>query len=177
MRTKTALAARKITLGAMLAAAAMLLSYVEALVPPVIPIPGVKLGLANLASLFALYTLGAPAAIAVSAVRVSLSALLFGSVASFAYAAAGAALSLCIMILLKRSGSLALPTVSIAGAMAHNVAQIGVALLILQTEVVIYYLPALMISGIISGAVIGAVGYIMVKKLSSVLSLDGREDK
>lgn len=153
---------------AMLVATAMILAFVESQIPPIVPIPGVKLGLANIATLFALYKLGIPDAIAVSAVRVSLSALLFGSVSSFAYAIAGAMLSLAVMVLLKQLKVFATFSVSIAGAVAHNVAQIGVAMLILQTEVVIYYLPALLISGIITGAVIGAVGALLLKKLDNV---------
>ena len=159
---------KRMTTLAMLVAVAMILSFVESQIPPIVPIPGVKLGLANVATLFALYKLGALDALAVSSVRVSLSALLFGSVSSFAYAIAGAMLSLAVMLLLKHLKIFAAFTVSIAGAVAHNVAQIGVAMLILQTEVVIYYLPALLISGIITGAVIGAVGALLLKKLDSV---------
>lgn len=150
---------------AMLVATAMMLSFVESLIPPIVPIPGVKLGLANIATLFALYKLGISDAVAVCCVRVSLSALLFGSVSSFAYAIAGALLSLAVMIALKHSKIFATFTVSVAGAVAHNIAQIGVAMLIMQTEVVIYYLPALLVSGIVTGAVIGSVGALLLKKL------------
>lgn len=153
---------------AMLVATAMILSFVESQIPPIVPIPGVKLGLANIATLFALYKLGIPDAFTVSVIRVSLSALLFGSVSSFAYAISGAILSLGVMIALKHLKIFATFTVSIAGAVAHNIAQIGVAMLILQTEVVIYYLPALFISGIATGAVIGLIGAVLLKKLDGV---------
>ena len=153
---------------AMLVATAMILSFVESQIPPIVPIPGVKLGLANIATLFALYKLGELDALAVSAVRVSLSSIIFGSVSSFAYAIAGAMLSLAVMMLLRRLGGFMKFTVSIAGAVAHNIAQIGVAFLILQTEVVIYYLPALLISGIITGAAIGALGALLLKKLEKL---------
>lgn len=159
---------KRLTALALLTAAAMLLSFVESQIPPIVPIPGVKLGLANLATLFALYKLGAKDAAAVSAVRVSLSALLFGSLSSFMYAIAGAALSLLVMILLRMPRVFSTPVVSVAGAVAHNVAQIGVSMLILQTEVVIYYLPALLISGIITGALIGAAGALLLKKLEKI---------
>lgn len=156
---------KRLTTLSVLVATAMILSFVESQIPPIIPVPGVKLGLANIATLFALYKLGAPDALAVAVIRVSLSALLFGSVSSFAYAIAGALLSLGVMLLLKQLRLFATFTVSIAGAVMHNVAQIGVAMVILQTEVVIYYLPALLISGIVTGAVIGAVGALLLKKL------------
>ena len=159
---------KRLTALSLLVATAMLLSFVEAQIPSVVPIPGVKLGLANIATLFALYKLGIPDAFAVSAVRVALSALLFGSVSSFAYAIAGAMLSLVVMLVLRQLKLFAPFTVSIAGAVAHNLAQIGVSMLILQTEVVIYYLPALLISGIVTGAAIGSIGALLLKKLDKI---------
>lgn len=152
----------------MLVATALILSFVESQIPPIVPIPGVKLGLANIVTLFALYKLGAPSALTVAVVRVSLSSLLFGSVSSFAYAMGGALFSFAVMLLLKKLGWFATFTVSIAGAVAHNIAQICVSMLILQTEVVIYYLPALLISGIITGAVIGIIGAVLLKKLEKI---------
>ena len=158
----------RMTTLSMLVATALILSFVESQIPPIVPIPGVKLGLANIVTLFALYKLGAPSAMAVAIVRVSLSSLLFGSVSSFAYAIGGALLSFVVMFLLKKLGWFATFTVSIAGAVAHNIAQICVSMLILQTEVVIYYLPALLISGIITGAVIGIIGAVLLKKLEKI---------
>ena len=159
---------KRLTALSMLVASALILSFVESQIPPIVPIPGVKLGLANIVTLFALYKLGAPSALTVAVVRVSLSSLLFGSVSSFAYAMGGALLSFAVMLLLKKLGWFATFTVSIAGAVAHNIAQICVSMLILQTEVVIYYLPALLISGIITGAVIGIIGAVLLKKLEKI---------
>ena len=159
---------KSLTALSMLVATALILSFVESQIPPIVPIPGVKLGLANIVTLFALYKLGAPSALTVAVVRVSLSSLLFGSVSSFAYAMGGALLSFAVMLLLKKLGWFATFTVSIAGAVAHNIAQICVSMLILQTEVVIYYLPALLISGIITGAVIGIIGAVLLKKLEKI---------
>lgn len=163
MQTKT----KRLTTLALLTSAALLLSFVETLIPPIVPIPGVKLGLANTVALFTLYRLGWREAGAVSLLRVSLSALLFGSVSSLMYAAAGAVLSLAVMLLAKRL-HLAKGTVSILGAVSHNVAQIGVSLLILQTEVVFYYLPALLISGIITGAIIGVIASVLLRKMENI---------
>ena len=159
---------KRLTTLSMLVATALILSFVESQIPPIVPIPGVKLGLANIVTLFALYKLGAPSALTVAVVRVSLSSLLFGSVSSFAYAMGGALLSFAVMLLLKKLGWFATFTVSIAGAVAHNIAQICVSMLILQTEVVIYHLPALLISGIITGAVIGIIGAVLLKKLEKI---------
>ena len=156
---------KRLTTLAISVSVAMMLSFIESQIPALIPIPGIKLGLANVATLFVLYKLGAPEAGAVSLVRVSLSALLFGSVSSFLYALGGAALSLATMLLLKHVRIFSTTVVSIVGAIAHNIAQIGVAMLILQTEVVIYYLPALLISGIVTGAVIGIIGAMLIKKV------------
>ena len=163
MQTKT----KRLTTLALLTSAALLLSFVETLIPPIVPIPGVKLGLTNTVALFTLYRLGWREAGAVSLLRVSLSALLFGSVSSLMYAAAGAVLSLAVMLLAKHL-HLAKGTVSILGAVSHNVAQIGVSLLILQTEVVIYYLPALLISGIITGAIIGVIASVLLRKMENI---------
>ena len=159
---------KRLTALSMLVATALILSFVESQIPPIVPIPGVKLGLANIVTLFALYKLGAPSALTVAVVRVSLSSLLFGSVSSFAYAMGGALLSFAVMLLLKKLGWFATFTVSIAGAVAHNIAQICVSMLILQTEVVIYYLPALLVSGIITGAVIGIIGAVLLRKLEKI---------
>ena len=146
-------------------AVAMLLSFVESQIPAFFPIPGIKLGLANVATVFVLYKLGPKEAIAVSATRVCLSSILFGSISAFFYAIAGAILSLAVMILMRLARVFSKSVVSIAGGASHNIAQIGVSMLILQTDVVILYLPALIISGIITGAVIGLIAALLVNKV------------
>ena len=157
---------KRLTTLAVCVAAAMILSFIESQIPSFIPIPGVKLGLANAATLFVIYKFGAREGAFVSAVRVSLSSILFGSVSSFLYAAAGAALSFGIMLLLKRTEKFSITAISITGGVTHNIAQILVSMLILQTEVVIFYLPALLISGIATGAVIGIISALLVEKLN-----------
>ena len=105
-----------------MAAVAMMLSYIEALIPPVYSaVPGIKLGLANIAVIFALYSVDPKSAALISLVRVALSALLFGSVMSFIYSFSGAVLSLAVMILLKKSALFSAVGVSVAGAVMHNV--------------------------------------------------------
>ena len=165
MKTK-----KLVTLSSLIAIA-MILSYVESLIPVFIPIPGVKLGLSTIASVFALYTLGAPAAIAVALVRVSLSSALFGSITSFLYSLSGALLSLAAMCLLHRVKCLSPIGVSTVGGVCHNIGQIAMAALIMGSGAIFLYLPVLLISGTVSGVVIGIVGGILSKRLEKALKL------
>ena len=151
----------------MLTALAMVLSYLESLLPGV-GIPGVKLGLANVAVMFALYRMGFLAAVAVSLVRVVTVSLLFGSIPALAYSLAGAALSLGVMVLLKRSGGFTCVGVSVAGGAAHNVGQILMALIIMGTKSIMWYLPVLLFSGTVSGILIGAAAGILLKRLEKM---------
>ena len=157
--------ARKLVTEAMLCGLALILSYVESLFPLAVSIPGIKMGLPNLVIVFALYRMGAGSALRISLVRVVLVALLFGNLYSFLYSAAGALLSLGLMTLLKKVGILHTAGVSVAGAVMHNTAQIGVAVLILETSEIIYYLPALIISAVITGILIGLVSAILIERI------------
>ena len=156
---------KQLTTLAVTVAVAMILSFVESRIPPIVPIPGVKVGLANIAVIFALYKMGWREAITVSLVRVALGALLFGSVVSLAYSFAGALLSLSLMIILRKIGIFTEVAVSVVGGITHNIGQILVAFLLLETEVVFYYLPFLMVSGVIAGIGVGVVSALLVKKV------------
>lgn len=160
---------RKISQIGVLAALAMVLSYVESLFPAFIAIPGIKIGLANIAVIFALYRLGFKEALGISVVRVVLSSLLFGSVLSLSYSLAGALISLVVMYILKCTRLFGTVAVSVAGGVSHNLGQIGAACLILQTGAIVYYVPVLILSGVASGVVIGLVS-------STVLARLGEED-
>ena len=155
---------RVLTSLSLLLALAMILSYLESLVPPILALPGIKLGLANAVSLFALYRLGARYAIPISLLRVFLSALLFGSIMSLAFSLAGALLSLLAMILLRAMTPLSPTVVSVVGAVCHNIGQIAVAALLLSTSL-IYYLGILIISGVISGVLIGLLTSYLIKRI------------
>ena len=159
--------ASKIAQYGLLTALALVLSYLESLVPP-LWVPGVKLGLPNLAVVFALYRLGWKDACVISMVRVVLAALLFGSGVSMAYSLAGAALSLALMGLLKKSERFSSVGVSVAGGVAHNAGQILVAMALLETARLVWYLPALWISGTAAGVVIGVVSGELVKRIPDV---------
>ena len=156
---------KKLTTLAVTVAVAMILSFVESRIPPIVPIPGVKIGLANIAVIFALYKMGWREAIAVSLVRVALVALLFGSVVSLAYSFAGAVLSLSLMIILKKLRLFTEIAVSVVGGITHNIGQILVAFILLETSVVFYYLPFLLISGVIAGIGVGAASALLVKRI------------
>jgi heptaprenyl diphosphate synthase len=144
----------------------LVLSFLESLVPPLVAIPGVKVGIANTVSLFVLYSLGAAPAFVVSVVRVSLSSLLFGSSVSFLYSLFGACLSLAVMTLFKKLGFFSMIGVSILGGVFHNVGQIVAAILVMKSGAILVYLPPLMISGIIAGVLVGILSGIVLKKLN-----------
>ena len=155
---------RKISYMALTTALCMVLSFVESQIPAFVAVPGVKVGLANIAVIFALYRMGWKEAAAVSLIRVVLVSLLFGHVASLLYSSSGAVLSLAGMILLKRMDKLSCVSVSVLGGVLHNAGQILMAW-VLMGENVVYYLPVLIVSGVIAGVAIGAVAALIVKRL------------
>ena len=154
---------KKIALLAMCIALAMILSYVESMIPSP-GIPGVKLGLANIVVVFALYKLGWGEAAGISLLRVFLVSLLFGHAASLMYSAAGAVLSLAGMILLKKTDRLSCVAVSVIGGVLHNAGQILMAWLLMGPNVV-YYLPVLVLSGTVAGVAIGVVSALIVRRV------------
>ena len=158
---------RKIARMGLLVALSMILSYVESLIPAFVAVPGVKVGLANIVVIFALYTLGPIEAPIVSLLRVILSSFLFGSVLSLLYSLSGALLSLGGMILMKKLKIFSTTVVSVTGGVLHNVGQILVACLVLETDVLLYYLPVLILSGVITGAVIGIIASLVIKRLEN----------
>ena len=155
----------KVTSLALSVSLALILSFIESRIPTFVAIPGIKVGLANIAVIFTLYKLGAREAIAVSIIRVLLVSMLFGSPVSLIYSISGAVLSLLTMILLKRLTPLTEITVSIAGGVMHNVGQIAAASFMLATNVVLYYLPFLMLSGILAGVAVGVVSGLLLRKV------------
>jgi heptaprenyl diphosphate synthase len=156
---------RRIAQIGVLVSLAMVLSYLESLFPVFLAVPGIRIGLANIAIVFALYHLGFRAALGISVVRVVLSALLFGSVISMSYSLCGALISLAMMAILKRSGLFGTVAVSVVGGVSHNLGQIAVACLILQTKAIAYYIPVLILSGVVSGVVIGIVSAVVIARL------------
>ena len=152
---------------ALLTATAMILSYVESLLPS-FGIPGVKIGLANIAVIFTLFRLGWKEGIAVSLVRVLLVTLLFSSPAALAYSAAGAVLSLVVMALLRRIRVFSTVGVSVAGGVAHNAGQILVAMWLLETDTLIYYLPVLVVAGVAGGILTGLCAALLIRRIPDI---------
>ena len=159
---------KEVTRYALLIALAMVLSWLESLVPVSVAVPGIKLGLTNLVVIFALYRMRSMDAAVISFVRVLLVSFTFGNAYAFAYSMAGAVLSLLIMLALKKSRRFSTVGVSIAGGVGHNLGQIIVAALVLETEKIFFYLPVLMISGIAAGVCIGLLGGIITERLKKI---------
>ena len=157
-----------VTLSALIAVA-MILSYIESMIPAFVAVPGVKIGLSNIATVFALYTLGWPYAICVSVVRVFLSALLFGNFISLIYSLSGAALALGVMIALKKIDKFSTVGVSVAGGVCHNAGQIIAACIVMETASIALYIIPLIISGTIAGVVIGLAAGNLVERIKKYL--------
>ncbi|MBE5827486.1 MAG: Gx transporter family protein [Butyrivibrio sp.] len=161
---------RRIAFLGLFVALAFVLSYIEYLLPINIGIPGAKIGIANLAVMVTLYTVGEKSAIALSVVRVVLVGLTFGNISMMMYSLAGATLSLLVMLIAKRIGKLSMTGVSVLGGVFHNVGQIIVAMLVLETESLFYYLPFLIVVGTITGVVIGIVSNLITVRVKKVLN-------
>ncbi|MCI1304622.1 MAG: Gx transporter family protein [Lachnospiraceae bacterium] len=143
---------------AILIALSLILSYVEALIPLNFGVPGIKLGLANLVVLIGLFLLRPGEVLAISTARIFLAGFLFGNAASIIYSLAGGLASFAVMLLLIRFSHLSIMGVSIAGGVSHNVGQIIVAALAVENIKILYYLPALLIAGVLTGLLIGVIG-------------------
>lgn len=164
---KKRLSTKKVAFLGLSASLALLLSWIEFLLPPLYAaVPGIKIGLPNVVILTVLYLVGTKEAAAVSLVRLCVSSLLFGNPVMFVYSAAGAVLSLLLMILLKKLDRLSTVGVSVAGGVAHNIGQTVVAMLLLNTPQIAYYLIVLTVTGTISGIFIGLCGAFLTKRLS-----------
>ena len=149
----------------LLIALAMILSYLEAQIPAFFAVPGMKLGLTNVVVLTALYLMDAKSAMLINLLRIFLVSVMFGNGMSLAYSAAGGILSGIVMILLKRTGKFSIVTVSAAGGVCHNVGQILVAMALLETRSLGWYLLILWFTGLAAGLTIGILGGMLVKRL------------
>ena len=161
---------KKIALCGVLTALAMIFSYIESVIPIPIPVPGIKLGVANIAVITILYVLGVKEAIVINLLRIALTALLFGNVNSFLFSISGAVLSLTIMIIMKKLDFFSCIGVSVCGGVMHNVGQIRAAVFIMGSEAIVLYLPVLIVSGVFTGVVIGVVSGIVAKHVKKVVS-------
>lgn len=161
---------KKIALCGVLTALAMIFSYIESVIPIPIPVPGIKLGVANIAVITILYVLGVKEAIVINLLRIALTALLFGNINSFLFSISGAVLSLTIMIIMKKLDFFSCIGVSVCGGVMHNVGQIIAAVFIMGSEAIVFYLPVLIVSGVFTGVIIGVVSGIVAKHVKKVVS-------
>ncbi len=159
---------KKITLIGLLVAVAFVLSYVESLLPISLGIPGIKLGLSNIVVVLCIYELTAPQTFGVAMARILLMGLTFGSFSTLLYSFAGGILSFFCMLPLKRIDKFSVYGVSLVGGVAHNIGQILMAVLLLNTSLLLYYLPFLLVAGSISGMVIGFAAARLQKRLHVV---------
>ena len=160
---------KKIAYLGLLIALAFVFSYIEFLIPVNIGVPGAKLGLANLVVIVALYTLGERDAFLLSVVRIVLVGFTFANMASMIYSLAGGILSYLAMVIAKRTKLLSMTGVSVLGGVFHNVGQFIVAILVLETASLVYYLPVLLIAGITSGVIIGILGAMVTKRMAGIV--------
>ena len=147
-------------------AVALVLAYLEAILPPLFPaVPGIKMGLPNIILVFLLYRRGPLFASSVSLLRILLVGMLFGNAMSVLYSLAGGFLSMLLMILLSRLQWFSAVGVSVAGGVAHNIGQVLMAMLLLNTPQLAFYLAVLTVSGTIAGVLIGICGGLLIKKV------------
>ena len=145
---------------------ALILAYIEILIPPIFPaVPGIKMGLPNIIIVFLLYRRGPVSAIVVSLLRTVLVTILFGNGMAFMYSLAGSVLSMIIMILLQKLNFLSTVGVSVAGAIAHNLGQTLMAMVLLDTSEIAYYMVVLTVAGTIAGVFIGICGSLLIKRV------------
>ena len=142
------------------------LAYIEVLMPPLIAsVPGIKMGLPNIILIFLLYRRGIAATATVSVLRMVLVTLLFGNWMAFLYSLAGGVLSMAVMLLLKKLNFLSVTGVSVAGGVTHNVGQILMAMWLMNTAELGYYLVVLAVTGTIAGMLIGLCGAQLIRRI------------
>lgn len=160
---------KKVAYMGMLVALAFIFSYIESLIPINVGIPGIKLGLANMVVIVTLYTMGTGSAFVLSLVRIVLTGFTFGNLAMMMYSLGGGMLSFLVMVIARKTKLFSVTGVSVLGAVFHNVGQIIVAALVVENSSLFYYLPVLLVSGVVFGVIIGMIGAILIKRLSKFI--------
>ncbi len=157
---------KKVALLGILTSVALILSYIEAILPPIwAAVPGIKMGFPNIVIIFILYRFGVKEATIVSFIRIFIVALLFGNVMTLAYSCAGALLSIVLMAVFKKINAFSVVGTSIVGGIAHNLGQILVAIFLFDTVQIGYYMAVLAVTGTIAGVFIGIAGAFLLKRL------------
>lgn len=156
---------KNIAMCGILTTLAMIFSYIDSLISIPIPVPGVRIGISNIAIITVLYIVGVKEAVIVNILRITLTSILFGNITSFWFSITGGMLSIVIMVLLKKIDTFSMVGVSVAGGVSHNIGQIIAAVLIMETNAILYYLPVLLITGTFTGIIIGIVAAMVLKRL------------
>jgi heptaprenyl diphosphate synthase len=167
-RATTHTHAQRIALCGILIAGAMVLSYIESLIPLPLPVPGIKLGVANTMSLLALYNLGWRSALSINIMRIVLAGAMFTGFSAMLYGLAGGILSVLVMTLVKRVGIFSTIGVSVAGASAHILGQLTLASVVIQSAAIYVTAPPLMLSAVVSGVLIGYVVQLILRYLPMI---------
>ena len=163
---------KKIAYLGLLIALAFVFSYIEFLIPINIGVPGAKLGLANLVIIVALYTIKERDAFILSMIRIVLVGFTFANLASMLYSLAGGILSFVVMVIAKKTKKLSVTGVSVLGGVFHNIGQIIMAIWVVKTTSLIYYLPVLLVSGIAAGVAIGVLGSMVTRRIKRIVVWD-----
>lgn len=159
------MAGKRVAQYGLLVALALVLSYIEAQIPAFFVVPGMKLGLTNVVVLVALYRMGSKDALILNLVRILLVAFTFGNTFSMLYSLAGGILSYLAMLAGKKSKAFSTVGVSVMGGVAHNIGQILMAIAVLETGKLVYYLPFLLVSGLGAGVLVGVLGGQLIRRL------------
>ncbi len=159
---------QRVALCGLLIAMMLVLGFVESRIPINVSVPGIKLGLSNGVLIFAVYMLDLPVSWLLMVLKVFLSGLLFGGFSKIMYAAAGGVLSMACMSALSRVKGMHPVTVSMAAGAMHNVGQVALAMVILHSRELIYYMAVLMLVGLACGALTGVVADAVMKHLKTI---------
>lgn len=159
---------RKTAFMGLFLALAMICSYIETLIPFSVGIPGIKLGLANIVVVLMLYSVGIKEALLVSVLRIVLVGILFGNAFSILYSLSGGILSFLVMFLMKKTDKFSCISVSITGGISHNIGQIIVAAWIVNSYNVFFYVPVLLLAGLLTGLLIGVIAKEVIVRLKNI---------
>ena len=157
--------AQFVTRVALMASLALIFSYIEAIIPYNPGIPGIKLGIANIVTVVALYKFGWKESVGVSVIRIVIAGLLFNGLFGMLYSLAGAIVSLAGMIGLKKTGLFSVVGVSMAAGVLHNLGQLFVAAALIEDLRIFFYFPVLLFSGIAAGILVGIASAMILRVL------------
>lgn len=158
-------AAKRVAISALFASLALIFSYIEAILPAAPGIPGIKLGIANLVVIIAMYRLDSRYALSINLIRIFLAGFMFSGLYGAVYSLCGCILSFAVMCLLKKSDAFSVVGVSMGGGVAHNIGQLSIAAILVSSPQIFYYLPILIISGTVSGILIGWLDWILLEHI------------